>query len=194
MPYAHRFLTIRTHFFTKTGVLESRLGTMSTMIRTVAIIIALIAPVIDGSIVKTHSCVVSGSDVDVNFEDDDAMQGDWIGLLPLSRVGSQVPDTRADNWVWTCGSQSCGSLPGIGSITISSPNLSSATEWVAFLARFDGGSAPYEVVATSATFRVDTSCSAPVSAKGNINSIMRPLTPWEIMVQGYSAPPTPNPC
>jgi hypothetical protein len=160
MPHAQRFLP-PAHFFHEM-VFLNRPGMISTI---AVIVVAIIAPVVSGNSVTTPSCVVLGSDVDINFEDDNAMQGDWIGLLPLSRVGSQVPDTRSDNWVWTCGSQSCGSLPDNGSVRISNPNLSNSTDWVAFLARFDGGVAPYELVAASATFRVDITCSEPVSAK-----------------------------
>ena len=136
------------------------------MIRTAAIILALIAPVVSGGSVTAPSCVVLGSEVVIDFEYENARQGDWMGLLPIRRMGIEVPDTRSDNWVWTCGSQSCGSLPESGSITFSNPNFSNATDWVAFLARFDGDVAPYALIAASATFRVDTSCSEqPVSAK-----------------------------
>ena len=137
------------------------------MIRAAAVFIALLAPVVGGSKVTTHSCVVAGSDVIINFENDNTKEGDWIGLIPESAVDGHVEDPHDNNWIWTCGSQNCTSSPELGPVTISAPNLSGASMWIAVLARFDGDSKPYELIATSATFHVSTtgSCGGVVSTR-----------------------------
>ena len=127
------------------------------MIRKATVIIALVATVVSGSTINTPSCVVLGSDVIISFENENAKEGDWIGLLPESVVGTPLPDPHINNWIWTCGSQNCTSSPDLGHVTISAPNLSATSTWVAVLARFDEDSTSYEPIATSVAFDVRAS-------------------------------------
>ena len=141
------------------------------MIGQVAAFIALLAPIVTGSHIITPSCVVAGSDVIISFENDNAKEGDWIGLIPeISAVDGHVPDIHDNNWIWTCGSQNCTSSPELGSVTISAPNLSGASTWVAVLARFDEDSKLHDLIATSAVFHVSTTGSC----RGVVSSRVRP--------------------
>jgi hypothetical protein len=51
---------------------------------------------------------------------------------------------------------------------ISNPKLRGATEWVAVMARFDGGSGEQNVIVSSKPFRVSNSCDGPVSFNGRM--------------------------
>jgi hypothetical protein len=107
------------------------------MIRKAAVSIALLASAVSGSNITTPSCVVPGSDVIIGFENDHAKERDWIGLFPEGVSGGHLPDPHDNNWIWTCGTQNCTSSPHLGPVTISSPDLSGASAWIAVLARFD---------------------------------------------------------
>ena len=137
------------------------------MMRKTAVVVALLAHFVTGRQITTPSCVVAGSDVVISFENDNAKEGDWIGLIPESAVDGHVPDPHDNNWIWTCGSQNCTSSPELGSVTISAPNLSGASTWVAVLARFHEDSKPNEMITTSAAFHVSTtgSCGGVVSSR-----------------------------
>ena len=50
----------------------------------------LVAPVTSRSSATTPACVVSGSNVVIGFGNDDAKEGDWIGLLPEHAVSSTL--------------------------------------------------------------------------------------------------------
>jgi hypothetical protein len=136
------------------------------------IIVSFLASVVCGSQIKAPSCVIPGSKVSIVFSNDIAKTGDWIGLLPATTVGTQVPELRLRNWVWTCGTQSCGSSPDAGIATIASPNFSGATTWVAVLARFDGGTSSSELIVKSATFQVRNDCSVSVSTNFSLVEIL----------------------
>jgi hypothetical protein len=123
----------------------------------------LAAPFASGSSVTTPACVVSGSKVVIDFGNNNAKVGDWIGLVPENVVAGHVlPNPHNDNWILTCGSQDCSSSPNHGSATISTPNLTGASKWVAVLARDNGGHNPQDLLATSAPFHVRTSCPEEV--------------------------------
>jgi hypothetical protein len=107
------------------------------MIRKAAVSIALLASAVSGSNITTPSCVVPGSDVIIGFENNNAKERDWIGLFPEGVSGGHLPDPHDNNWIWTCGTQNCTSSPHLGPVTISSPDLSGASAWIAVLARFD---------------------------------------------------------
>lgn len=129
----------------------------------VTILALLVATVASGSSITTPACVVSGSNVVIGFGNDNAKERDWIGLLPERAVASRVlPNPHESNWIRTCGSQDCTSSPDHGSTTISTPNLSGASKWVAVLARDNGGHNPQELLAISAVFHVRASCPEPV--------------------------------
>lgn len=130
----------------------------------VTIIVTLLAAVVRGSEILTGSCFAPNADVVIGFNNDNAMDSDWIGLFPSSDVGLQVPEPRTRNWIWTCGDRNCDTSPSGGFGKISNPNLSGATEWVAVMARFDGGS----VIVASNPFRVSSSCDGPVSSNGRM--------------------------
>ena len=134
------------------------------MNRTAAIIFALlVAPVASGSSITTPACVVSGSNVVIGFDNDNAQERDWIGLLPETAVASHIlPNPHDSNWIWTCGSQDCTSSPDHDSITIYTPNLNGPSKWIAVLARDNGGPNPQELLATSAVFHVRESCPEQV--------------------------------
>ena len=119
----------------------------------------LVARVTSGSSVTAPACVISGSNVVIGFGNDNAKVGDWIGLIPEHAVSSHaLPDPHDDNWIWTCGSQDCKASPNHGSTTISTPNLTGASKWVAVLARDIGESNRRELLATSSPFYVSSSC------------------------------------
>jgi len=145
----------------------------------------LVAPVTSRSSATTPACVVSGSNVVIGFGNDDAKEGDWIGLLPEHAVSSHtLPNPHDDNWIWTCGSQDCNASPNHGSTTISTPNLTGASKWVAVLARDIGESNRQELLATSTPFYVSSSCPEPVRS----NSFMLSLSTRAINHDlGYSS-------
>jgi len=129
---------------------------------------ALLAAAVRGDQITTQACVARGDAIVVEFENSIQDEGDWIGLIRSNALTNSdgVPDPNGDDWAWTCGSQSCGSSPATGSISIASPSFSgSGTQnWIAVLARYDNNPAPYVLVAKSATFQVKDSCQTiPVS-------------------------------
>jgi hypothetical protein len=132
------------------------------------IIVTLLAAVVRGSEILTGSCFTPDSEVIVGFNNDNAKEGDWIGLFPASVVGLQVPEPRSRNWIWTCGDQNCDTSPSSGFGKISNPKLTGADQWVAVMARFNSGSGQLNVIVSSEPFRVSNSCDGPVSSNGRM--------------------------
>ena len=135
------------------------------MIMKAILIFSLTTIVVYGSNIKAPACVAPGSKVVFGFNIDSPKAGDWIGLFPEGTVGSQVSDPRDSNWIWTCGSQTCGTFPAGGFANITSPNLGGAAKWVAVLARFQGGTGPFALIAKSTTMLVSTKCAGTVSLR-----------------------------
>ena len=137
------------------------MATQAVMMKA-TIIVTLLAAVVRGSEILTVSCVAPESEVVVGFNNDVAMDSDWVGLFPASVVSLQVPEPRSRNWIWTCGDQNCGTSPSSGFGRISNPKLTGDDKWVAVIARFTSGSNSQKVVAMSKPFRVSNSCDGPV--------------------------------
>ena len=127
------------------------------------LIFSLTTILVYGSSIKAPACVAPGAKVVFGFSNDSPKKGDWIGLFPAGTVGSQVTDPRDQNWIWTCGSKTCTTSPAGGFANITTPNLSGAAKWIAVLARFEGGTGPFELIVKSATMLVSTNCAGTVS-------------------------------
>ena len=135
---------------------------MKAAIMKAIVIVTLLAAVVRGSEIQTSSCVTPDSEVVVGFNNDNAKDGDWIGLFPAGSVGNSAPEPRSRNWIWTYGNQNCGTSPSSGFGRISNPKLTGDDKWVAVIARFTSGSNSQKVVAMSKPFRVSNSCDGPV--------------------------------
>ena len=126
----------------------------------VATLLALSSIGVDAAEVSAPSCLESGSDLELTFKDSNPVDGDWFGLFPLDILDDvQVPEPRNRNWIWTCGSQDCDSVPSSGTFTIKNPKLIGSTKWIVVL----GGAAkapPYTVKAKSSSIEIKSSCSA----------------------------------
>jgi hypothetical protein len=131
----------------------------------IALFLSLLVGAVLGDTVTTPSCVETSDSIVVGFENANPKDGDWIALYRVTDLsGNTAPDApalRSQNWLWTCGSQSCKSSPTSGPVRIPSPLFfDTSVKWVAALLRYDGSAAPYDVVSKSAPFSVRSECAA----------------------------------
>jgi hypothetical protein len=114
------------------------------------------------SIVVNKACVPTGGTFAVIFQNINPPQfNDWIGIIPAS--DNTAAFENIGNWVWTCGSKSCGDAAASGRIRFhANAAILPSGVWVAVLSR--SPVAPFSAYAVSAPFTISATCGGTSSA------------------------------
>lgn len=112
------------------------------------------------SITVNNSCVKKGDKVSITFQNKNQRASDWIALIPANQNADSF--TSFGDWVWTCGTQTCGRAVSSGTVRITTANINTGS-WKAVLAR--DSDSPWDAYAVSKTFTVSTSCTSNPAPK-----------------------------
>jgi len=108
-----------------------------------------------------------GEQIEITFKNGSPTQGDWIGVYPSSISINNLQQGAL--WVWSCGSQTCGSSPSSGTVIIRSGTSWTGSEWPlaagswqAYLLRNNvrNGNGGFVPIAKTETFSVKSSRSS----------------------------------
>lgn len=143
----------------------------SSIISRSLISICLSALCVHGSSIQVNqNCFSIGQSIQITFENENPLPGDFIGIYRPDASLSALNDPSGVQWLWTCGSRSCTDSTGISSATLTYSDPLTVGTWKVVLARNNPNGPPHTGLLQSESFQVQSQCNTqtePSSAGTN---------------------------
>ena len=112
-----------------------------------------------GAIQVNQNCFTIGQSIEITFENESPLPGDFIGIYPPDASLSELKDPSGKQWLWTCGSRNCIDSTGISSATLTYSDSLTVGTWKVVLARNNPNGPPHTGLLQSEPFQVRSQCN-----------------------------------